>query len=85
MPSMWFRNDLPADFIDGPWYRRLWCHVEILLQRRAVKVECCESFRKVEKMRCCKGCATIYSPTAPNPLHRFLWRAAKKKAPKSLA
>lgn len=75
---MWFRYDLPPEFRDRPWYMRLRWHVEILLQLRKIKTVCCESYLLPDDT-CCKGCARIYAPTATNPLHRWLYRVAKKK------
>jgi len=76
---MWFRSDLPAEFHDRrPWWLRLRYHFEILFQMRTIKTNCCESYL-IPNDTCCKGCARLYSPTATNPLHRFLWRVAKKK------
>lgn len=63
---------LPPDFKDAGKLRRLWIDLQILFHRRPIKSECCESWRKVEKMRCCKGCATLYSVDSPSMWRRFL-------------
>jgi hypothetical protein len=73
------RTPLPSDFRDRPILQRWWMNVQILLRRRAVKVVCCESFRKGEYA--CKGCATLYDPNSAWWIYRMIARVAKKKLP----
>jgi len=70
----WIR--LPADFKDRPRLERWWAHVLILVHRRPIKFECCESFRKGKNA--CKGCPTLYRVDSPNMLHRFIARVGKR-------
>lgn len=72
------KTGLPPGFRDGSKLRRFWIDLQILFQRRLIKSECCESWRKVEKMRCCKGCATLYSVDSPRWWYRFLARVGKR-------
>lgn len=71
------RNPLPPDFRDRP-HRWFW-NVMILFRRRQIKAECCESFRKVDKMRACKGCPTRYDRNSPSLWYRFLAAVGKRK------
>ncbi len=68
----------PPDFKDRPLLSRLWWDLMILLRRKAVKTECCQSY--LTKGRACKGCALVYGPDAPNPLRRFIGSIAKQKS-----
>ncbi|KKW30063.1 MAG: hypothetical protein UY72_C0024G0010 [Candidatus Uhrbacteria bacterium GW2011_GWD2_52_7] len=72
------KTGLPPDFRDGSKLRRFFIDLQILFHRRPIKSECCESWRKVEKMRCCKGCATLYSVDSPSWWKRFLARWGKR-------
>jgi hypothetical protein len=69
---------LPADFRDRPhrWY---W-NILVFLGLKEVKAVCCESFRKPEKMRACKGCATRYDKESASPFYRFIAKHAKIRA-----
>ena len=75
-------NDLPSDFRDRPRFERWWINVLVALRIKTVKAECCESFRKVDKMRACKGCATLYDRNSSSPFYRLLARMAKRRPPK---
>lgn len=72
---------LPPDFRDRPRLQRIWANVLVLFRRKAIKAECCESFRK-EGKSACKGCATIYHPESAYWLYRWLARIGKHAPPK---
>lgn len=72
------KTGLPPDFRDAGKLRRFWIDLQVLFHRRPIKSECCESWHKVEKMRCCKGCATLYSVDSPSRWRRFLARWGKR-------
>ena len=76
------RTPLPSDFRDRPKLQRWWINLLILLRIRTIKAECCESFRKVDKMMCCKGCPTLYDLNSTRWTYRVLARLGKKRPPK---
>ncbi len=69
---------LPKDFRDRPKWKRALVDVQVLFRRRAIKRECCESFREEGKVAC-KGCATLYDPNGSSLLYRMLGRIAKRR------
>ncbi len=80
-------NKLPADFKDKPRLTRWWINIKVLLHLKAVKTECCETFRKGftpdgEQFVACAGCPTRYDKNSESPCYRYLARWAKERAPK---
>ncbi len=76
------RNELPPDYIDRPRLQRLWIDFLVLIQKKEVKMVCCESFRLAKpgkELRACKGCATLYNKESASPWYRFLGRIAKRR------
>ncbi|MFA5935602.1 MAG: hypothetical protein WC787_01990 [Patescibacteria group bacterium] len=74
-------NPLPSDFRDRPRVQRWWINLLVLLRIKAVKTECCESFRK--KDFACKGCRTLYDKDSSSWVYRFLARHAKYREPRT--
>lgn len=75
-------SPLPLDFRDRPFFSRQWANLMVLLHRRLVKQECCESFRT--GTYACKGCATVYDKQSTRWLYRFIARHAKLRPPKNI-
>lgn len=76
-------SSLPPDFRDRPFFSRQWANVMVLLRRRLVKRECCESFRTGKYA--CKGCAMVYDQCSERWLYRFIARHAKLRPPKDVS
>ncbi|MCC7357740.1 hypothetical protein IT408_04545 [Candidatus Uhrbacteria bacterium] len=72
-------SPLPTDFRDRPRLQRWWIHFLILIGKKEIKIECCESFRKEGKVAC-KGCATLYHKQSPYLVYRFLARVGKYRS-----
>ena len=70
---------LPEDFRDRPKIQRFFIDLLILFRRRKIKLVCCESYKKVDKMCACKGCPNVYAPTSDSAWKRFLARVGEKK------
>lgn len=63
---------LPEDFKDRSKLSRLFADLLILTHRKKIKMVCCESYKKVDKMRACKGCPNVYREDSPSAWRRFL-------------
>lgn len=74
------RTPLPPDFKDHPRLERWVINALVLLRLRAVKAECCESFRKEGKMIACKGCPTLYDKNSESWVYRMIARLAKRRS-----
>lgn len=71
---------LPVDFVDKPKWQRFKINLRVLLRRKAVKVTCCETFRKGGLA--CAGCATLYDTQSSRWLYRRLARWARRQLAK---
>jgi hypothetical protein len=74
-------HPLPTDFRDRPRLERWWVNFLILIHKKEIKLECCESFRKEGKFAC-KGCACLYDRQSPYWVYRFLARVGKLRSAK---
>lgn len=70
---------LPEDFKDRSKLSRFFADLFIFTHRKKIKMVCCESYKKVNKMRACKGCPNVYRKDSPSAWRRFLAKWGKQK------
>lgn len=70
---------LPEGFKDRSKISRLFADLLIFIHRRKIKAVCCESYKKVDKMRACKGCPNVYREDSPSAWRRFLAKWGVRK------